>query len=344
VRRCHDILGIDIGTISVKYVRYRKKGKGIVVSRGEYPYKEGWEDLEGILSSIKNRKGRTSKSHRITSQEILKKPSPYRSFPRGNERSAGMVCSKIISIPLDDMRHEYVMLGEIDERACARTKSSLSGRTRVRQQDRRPLRGRRVQEDRSADRYRLYLLPSWRRRLTAPSPSWTSAAGRRHLYLRRQEAPPGPGNNDRLGKFYDVLISGFGLTFEEAESYTREKGFDETSSDILAVPMERLGGEIQRTFNVYAQKYPSGRCAVYCGRGAQIPNLLEKLKAFLVEDLQQLPSQTEIEDEFLRPICSPFRRTSSSPASGAGQGREKEAIYTKYARIAGSLCCPCLLY
>ena len=41
-----DILGIDIGTVSVKYVRYRKKGGGVVVSRGEYPHKEDWEGLE----------------------------------------------------------------------------------------------------------------------------------------------------------------------------------------------------------------------------------------------------------------------------------------------------------
>ena len=69
-----DILGIDIGTVSVKYVRYRKKGKGVVVSRGEYPYKEGWEDLEGILSSIKSREGvNVEVAIGITSQEILKK-------------------------------------------------------------------------------------------------------------------------------------------------------------------------------------------------------------------------------------------------------------------------------
>jgi len=40
--------------------------------------------------------------------------------------------------------------------------------------------------------------------------------------------------------FTDVLISGFGLTSRKLKAYTREKGFDETSSDILAVPMERL--------------------------------------------------------------------------------------------------------
>ena len=69
-----DTLGIDIGTVSVKYVRYRKKGRGVVVSRGNYPYREAWEDIDGVLAEIKAREGTNVEvAVGITSQEILKK-------------------------------------------------------------------------------------------------------------------------------------------------------------------------------------------------------------------------------------------------------------------------------
>jgi hypothetical protein len=104
--------------------------------------------------------------------------------------------------------------------------------------------------------------------------------------------------------------------------------------------MERLGGEIQRTFNVYAQKYPSRPVTrVYlAGRGAQIPNLLEKLKAFLVEDLLHLPSSIEIEEQFLPAYTLAVQRdilVNLLPEQI--KARERDAQYSKYARIGGVL-------
>ena len=50
-----DILGIDIGTVSVKYLRIR--GKGVIISHGDYPHKGGWEDLNFVLTDIKDKEG-----------------------------------------------------------------------------------------------------------------------------------------------------------------------------------------------------------------------------------------------------------------------------------------------
>jgi hypothetical protein len=74
------------------------------------------------------------------------------------------------------------------------------------------------------------------------------------------------------------------------------------------------------------------------GRGAQIPNLLEKLKAFLVEDLQHLPSSIEIEEEFLPAyVLAVQKDILVNLLPEQVKAREREAVYTKYARIAGVL-------
>jgi type IV pilus assembly protein PilM len=339
-----DILGIDIGTVSVKYVRYRKKGKGVIVSRGEYPYKEGWEDLEGILSSIKSREGANVEvAIGITSQEILKKTFTIPVIPKEELREVlDWSASKIISIPLDDMRHEYVMLGEIDERGVRKDEVLFVGAHKEYVN-----RIIALFEDVGFKNIVLLTdigfvyLPVVEEAIDG-SVAIIDIGGRqtgiyifdgKKLHLVREIMTASES-------FTDVLISGFGLTYEEAESYTKEKGFDETSSDILAVPMERLGGEIQRTFNVYAQKYPSRPVTrVYlAGRGAQIPNLPERLKAFLVEDLLHLPSLIEIEEQFLPAyILAVQKDILVNLLPEQVKAREREVQYTKYARIGGVL-------
>ena len=335
-----DILGIDIGTVSVKYVRYRKKGKGVVVSRGEYPYKEGWEDLEGILSSIKSREGANVEvAIGITSQEILKKTFTVPVIPKEELREVlDWSASKIISIPLDDLRHEYVMLGEIDERGVRKDEVLFVGAHKE-------YVNRIISLFEDVGFKNIVLLtdigfvylPVVEEAIDG-SVAIVDIGGRqtgiyvfdgKKLHLVREIMTASES-------FTDVLISGFGLTYSEADGYTKEKGFDETSSDILAVPMERLGGEIQRTFNVYAQKYPSRPVSkVYLtGRGALIPNLLEKLKTFLAEELQHLDPQIEIEDQFLPAYTLSVQKdilVNLLPEQI--KAREREAVYAKYARI-----------
>ena len=339
-----DILGIDIGTVSVKYVRYRKKGKGVVVSRGEYPYKEGWEDLEGILSSIKSREGANVEvAIGITSQEILKKTFTVPVIPKEELREVlDWSASKIISIPLDDLRHEYVMLGEIDERGVRKDEVLFVGAHKE-------YVNRIISLFEDVGFKNIVLLtdigfvylPVVEEAIDG-SVAIVDIGGRqtgiyvfdgKKLHLVREIMTASES-------FTDVLISGFGLTYSEADGYTKEKGFDETSSDILAVPMERLGGEIQRTFNVYAQKYPSRPVSkVYLtGRGALIPNLLEKLKTFLAEELQYLDPQIEIEDQFLPAYTLSVQKdilVNLLPEQI--KAREREAVYAKYARIGTAI-------
>ncbi len=337
-----DILGIDIGTVSVKYVRYRKKGKGIVVSRGEYPYKEGWEDLEGILSSIKGREGTNVEvAIGITSQEILKKTFTIPVIPKEELREVlDWSASKIISIPLDDMRHEYVMLGEIDERGVRKDEVLFVGAHKeyvnriVTLFEEVGFKNIALLSD-----IGFVYLPVVEEAIDG-SVAIVDIGGRqtgiyvfdgKKVHLVREIMTASES-------FTDVLISGFGLTYAEAEAYAKEKGFDETSSDILAVPMERLGGEIQRTFNVYAQKYPSRPVTkVYLtGRGALIPNLLEKLKAFLAEELQHLDPRIEIEDHFLPAYTLAVEKeTLVNLLPEQVRQRERDALYTRIARPAG---------
>jgi len=337
-----DILGVDIGTVSVKYVRYRKKGRGIVVSRGAYPYKEGWEDLEGILSSIKNREGANVEvAIGISSQEILKKTFTIPLIPKEEVREVlEWSASKIISIPLDDMRHEYVMLGEIDERGVRKDEVLFVGAHKE-------YVNRIVALFDEVGFKKIVLLTDMGfvylpvvEEAIDGSVAIIDIGGRqtgiyifdgKKLHLVREIMTASES-------FTDVLISGFGLTYAEAEDYTRQKGFDESSSDILAAPLERLGGEIQRTFSVYGQKYPSRPVTrVYlAGRGSQIPHLLEKLKTFLVEEIAHLPSVMEVEDEFLPAyVLAVQKEILVNLLPEQVKAREKELVYTKYARIAG---------
>lgn len=336
-----DTLGIDIGTVSVKYVRYRKKGR-VVVSRGEYPYREAWEDLNGVLAEIKAREGTNVEvAVGITSQEILKKAFTIPVIPKEELKDVlDWSASKSVSIPLDDMRYEYVMMGEVDERGVRKEEVLFVGAHREYIN-----RIMALFEDAGFKDVVLITdigftyLPMVQETIEG-SVAIVDIGGRQTgIYVF---------DNKRMRlireimtaseSFTDVLISGFGLSTEEAERYKRENGFDETASDILAVPLERLGGEIQRTFNVYAQKFPSRPVAkVYItGRGALIPNLLEKLKTFLVEEVAYLPPQPDIEDEFAPAyVLASQREGLTNLLPERVKAREREVQYTKYARIAG---------
>jgi hypothetical protein len=83
-----DILGIDIGTVSVKYVRCKgATGKSIVVSQGDYPYKGGFEYLELILADIRNKEGPGLEvAIGMSSPDIIKKTFTIPVFPKKNKK------------------------------------------------------------------------------------------------------------------------------------------------------------------------------------------------------------------------------------------------------------------
>ena len=85
-----DILGIDIGTVSVKYVRCKgTTGKSIVVSQGDYPYKGGFEDLELILADIRNKEGPDLEvAIGMSSPDIIKKTFTIPVLPKKEQKEA----------------------------------------------------------------------------------------------------------------------------------------------------------------------------------------------------------------------------------------------------------------
>jgi type IV pilus assembly protein PilM len=298
-----DILGIDIGTVSVKYVRMR--GKGTIVSRGEYAHKGGWEDLNFVLTEIKEKEGTDLEvAVAVSSQEILKRTFTIPVIPKEEAREAiEWSASKVVSSPLEDMIYQNVMLGEISERGMKKVEVLFVG----------------------ANKEYINILLSifenvgFRRIVTITDTGF--------LYLPiSAEKKEGPVAVVDIGgrqtgiyisddkklrfvreiltaseSFVDAIMSELDLSYDEAERYAIEKGFTEESTGILSVPLDRLAGEIQRTFNVYARKYPERPISkIYlAGRAARIPNLMDRMAETFAEELEYLAPPTEVEDQYL---------------------------------------------
>ena len=114
-----DILGIDIGTVSVKYVRCKgTTGKSIVVSQGDYLYKGGFEDLELILADMRSKEGPDLEvAIGMSSPDIIKKTFTIPVLPKKEQKEAlNWTSAKSLSASLDDMVYEHIMLGQIEEK------------------------------------------------------------------------------------------------------------------------------------------------------------------------------------------------------------------------------------
>ncbi len=256
-----DILGIDIGTVSVKYVRCKgTQGKSIVASQGDYPYKGGFEDLELILADIRTKEGSDLEvAVGISAPDIIKKTFTIPVLPKKEQKEAlNWTSAKILSASLDDMIYEHTMLGQIEEKGVMKDEFLFVG----------------VQKG-----FIERVLSTFQRAgfqqialITDIAFGYVYALGevgdrsiavidiggkRTGLYI---------ANARRLmfareiltasESFSDALMSGPGLTFDQAEQFKRERGFDEELTEILKIPFERLAGEIRRTFSVYNQRYP----------------------------------------------------------------------------------------
>jgi hypothetical protein len=101
--------------------------------------------------------------------------------------------------------------------------------------------------------------------------------------------------------FIDALMGEFDLSYDDAERYAIEKGFNEESRHVLSFPLDRLTGEVQRTFNVYALKYPERPITkIYItGRASRIPNLISRIQDAFIEEVANLTSPVDIEEHFL---------------------------------------------
>ena len=297
-----DVLGIDIGTVSVKYIRMRGKN---VVSQGEYPHKGGWEDLNFVLSEIKDKEGTDVEvALAISSQEILKKTFTIPIIPKEEAKEAiEWSASKAVSTSLEDMIYENLSLGEITERGMKKEEVLFVG----------------------ADKDYVNILLSvfenvgFRRIVTITD------AGLLYLHVATQKKEGAVAVVDIGGRqtgiyvfddkklrfvreiltasesFVDALMGELNLSYDDTEQFIIEKGFDEASTHILAVPLDRLTGEIQRTFNVYARKYPERPITKICvaGRASRIPNLIDKMREAFIEEVDYLEPPFDVEHHFV---------------------------------------------
>lgn len=297
-----DILGIDIGTVSVKYV---KVSNGSAMSSGVYTYKGSFDDLEMILADIKVKEGDdTEVAIGISSQEIIKKTFTIPILPKKEQKDVlNWSTTKILTTPLDDMIYEHLMLGEIDEKGVNKDEILFVG---------------------APKHYINSLLSVFERvgfdnvsLITDIAFAYVNAIGetgdtstaiidvggrRTGLYI---------ANANRLmfareiltasESFSDALMSGPGLSYDQAERYKRERGFDEELAEIMRLPFERLEGEILRTLSVYNQRYPGKPVSkvFISGRGSKIPKFLERIKESLVEEVSSLENVPDIEPEYI---------------------------------------------
>ncbi|MBA4416318.1 MAG: hypothetical protein C0392_00180 [Syntrophus sp. (in: bacteria)] len=336
-----DSLGIDIGTVSVKYVRWRgNKGKGSVVSHGVYQYKGELEDLKGILTDIRIKEG---VDHRVyiglTSQDILKKTFTIPVLPKEELKEAlNWSASKIVSSPLEEMIYECTVLGDVKERDIRKQEVFFAGA-------RKEFVGSILSVFDEAGFSKVALLTDIAfTYLPVVDKSPESSVGVIDIGGRQTSIYVFSGKRLMFARetmtasesFSDALISGFVFSYEEAEEYKTHKGLTEESAGFLGLPLDRLSGEIRRTFNVYAQRYPEKPVKKFfiTGRGSKMPNLLPKLREHFIEEIQYLTAMPGIEDEFLPAysLCA-YGDSFINLLPPEIRLKEKEAAYGKWARI-----------
>lgn len=336
-----DFLGIDIGTVSVKYVRWRgSRDKGAVVSKGDYPYKGDLEDLRRILSEMRSKEGADLRaSVGITSQDILKKTYTIPILPKEELKEAlAWSASKIVSVPLEEMVYENVLLGEVEERDIKKEEVFFVGAEKTFIQSILS-----VFEDVGFKKVVLLTDIAFAyvpvvHHVPDGSVAIIDIGGRQSsIYIfDGRKLMSAREIMTASESFTDALISGFSLSYDEAETYKTTKGFNEESMEILSLPLERLTGEMHRTFSVYAQRYPERpvRKFFIAGRGSKIPNLLPKLREYFVEEADYLSVPLEIDDEFLPSyaLCA-YKDTLLNLLPPEIKLREKEATYGRWARI-----------
>jgi Tfp pilus assembly PilM family ATPase len=336
-----DILGIDIGTVSVKYVRCKgTQGKSLIASQGDYPYKGGFEDLELILADIRVKEGPDLEvAVGISAPDIIKKTFTIPVLPKKEQKEAlNWTSAKILSAPLDDMIYEHLMLGRIEEKSIMKDEFLFVGTQKG-------FIERILSTFQHAGFQQIALI-------TDIAFGYVYALGevgdrsiavidiggkRTGLYI---------ANARRLmfareiltasESFSDALMSGPGLTFDQAEQFKRERGFDEELTEILKIPFERLAGEIRRTFSVYDQRYPDKPVTtVYItGRGIKIPKFFERLEETLIEEVNYLETIQGIEDKYIpaHTLCMNLEALPNLLPEGAKK-REQEKCYKRYIAI-----------
>lgn len=335
-----DKLGIDIGTVSVKYVRFKgKKDNNTVGSKGSYTYNGDYDNLVEILGDIFEKEGSLVDVYiGLTSQDVVKRTFTIPVVPKNELKEAmNWSVSKVVNTPLEGMIYEYRMLGEVDERGVKKQEALFTG----------------IQKDHVDNVLKAFNDAGFKRiRLLtdnaftyvpvigdgAGSVAVIDIGGRQSgIYIF----------DDKKIKFIreimtasesftDALMSGLNLTYEEAEQYKFESGFTEETDDALSMPMGRLSGEVQRTFSVYNQRYPKKQVsrAIVAGGGSKIPGFLAKLAENLVEETMPLKGPANVEEEFITAyILGTYGDTLVNLLPPEIKAREREAKFKKWIRI-----------
>lgn len=336
-----DTLGIDIGTTTVKYVRYKPKVDQIV-SQGEYRYRRGWEELKDILSAIKDKEGaNVGLAIGITSVDLLKKTYSVPILPEQDMKAeVDALVSKGMLVPLPDVHHQYLILGEVEDH----------GETK---QDVLFLGAHKSLVDHVVG---LFQKTGFKRLQTLTDVGFCyqflsdcaldgavaviDIGGRQtgvyiidsgRLLLSREIMTA-------CETLKDAVVGGTGLSPNEAEDHLWTEGFTAASTDELSLPLERLAAQIQRTFLVYSQKYPKRPVvkASVSGRGARIPGLPEKLAGLLGQDFDVLSSMAEVDQQYI-PAYALATRSDRFPNLLTEEitGGKRQATITRYARTAG---------
>lgn len=336
-----DTLGIDIGTTTVKYVRYRRKANRII-SLGEYRYRRGWEELRDILIAIKDKEGTNlGVAIGITSVEVLKKTYSVPVMPEQDMKAeVDALVSQGMLVPLLDMHREYLLLGEVEDRGVVKQDVLFLGAHKS-------LVDHLVGLFHKTGFNRLLMLTD----VGFCYPSMTDCAldgavavvdigGRQtgiyimdsgRLLLTREIMTA-------CEALKDAVVGGTALSPDEAEDHLWTNGLLEASDDDLTLPFERLAAQVQRTFLVYSQKYPKRPVvkAWVTGRGGRIPGLPEKLTELLGHNVNVLPSRAEIDQQYI-PAYALATRTNGFPSFLTDEmtGTKTQTTITRYARAAG---------
>jgi Tfp pilus assembly PilM family ATPase len=337
-----DTLGIDIGTTTVKYVRYRKRTDRIV-SHGEYRYRKGWEELRDILSAIKDKEGTNiALAVGITSVDLHKKTYSVPVLPEQEMKAeVDALVSKSMFVPLDDMRRQYLMLGETEEWGTVKQDVLFLGA-----------------HSSFVDHVVSLFHKTGFKRLLALTDVGFGYQSMTDCALDGAVAVADIGGRQTgiyiidSGKLLlirdvmtaceilkDAVVGGTALSPDEAEDHLWMNGFGEMSENsMLTLPLERLAAQIQRTFLVYSQKYPKRPIAKawVSGRGAKIPGLPEKLSELLGQQFDVLPSRAEVDQQYI-PAYALATRSDKFPnllAEGTTD-MARHAAVTRYARAVG---------
>jgi type IV pilus assembly protein PilM len=299
-----DTLGIDIGTVSVKYVRVRGKGnKGAVISTGVYPYAGELSQLEHVLSDIRVKEGGLRVAIGISSPDILKKSLAIPVLPKEEVREAlNWSISKTLVLPLDEMFHDYIMLGEVEERGARKEEACFVG----------------VQKA-----FVNNFLATFRKSGFKNVVLFTDIGLAYGEVIGDEKDGPVAvidvggtqsgiyvfeGNNLKLVReiliaaesFSDALIDGLNVQSRETAAFI-EVGFREGTVELSASSFDKFAEEVQRTFTAFAKRSPDRpvKKIYIAGRGSKIPFFVQRLRTYFGEGVELLCSTREFEPEFL---------------------------------------------